>query len=63
MARLEAAFDDAATGIVVFYYRDLFGRLWMATHPWSLFRVRVTIGARHEHHGQSTSHSSALGAL
>jgi len=35
------AFFDNIAGRAVFYWRDGHGRLWMASGPWSLFRVEV----------------------
>lgn len=42
MERVRYAFPDNLTGRPVYYYRDGFGRLFMATSRWGLFRVRCT---------------------
>lgn len=42
MERVRYAFPDVLTGRRVHYYRDEFGRLFMATSRWGLFRVRCT---------------------
>jgi hypothetical protein len=39
MKRLEYRFISLLTGEPVYYYEDTFGRVWMATSAWSLFRV------------------------
>lgn len=33
------AFTDIVSGRPVYYWRDQFGRAWMANGAWSLFRV------------------------
>ena len=37
------AFTDAVSGKAVNYYRDRQGTLWMASGPWSMFRVKANI--------------------
>ena len=41
MERLEYRFRDTITNRPVYYYKDYFGRVWMATGAWSLFRVKL----------------------
>lgn len=36
------AFRDVVTGEMVCYYIDGYGRWWMATNRWALFRVKVS---------------------
>lgn len=40
MKHLGFAFTDVISGKPVSYWRDKFGREWMAVGAWSLFRVR-----------------------
>jgi len=40
MERLEYRFRDTITNRPVYYYKDYFGRVWMATGAWSSFRIR-----------------------
>lgn len=40
MQRLGFAFTDKVSGKPVFYWRDAFGREWMAEHRWAWFRVQ-----------------------
>lgn len=35
------AFNDLFSGESVRYMRDQFGRQWLATGAWSMFRVRI----------------------
>lgn len=46
MERKSYAFFDIVECKPVFYYRDLFGRYWLATSPWAWFRQSVEIGLR-----------------
>ena len=39
---LELGFRDCVVGKPVWYWRDKFGRRWMAFSAWSFFRVRVS---------------------
>lgn len=39
MRLVEPAFTDAVSGEQVGYYRDRFGRFWLATSPWAGFRI------------------------
>ena len=39
MTRLEGAFTDRVSGEPVSYYRDAFGRRWLANDDYSFFRV------------------------
>jgi hypothetical protein len=39
MERVEYLFRDQFNGEHVYYFTDYFGRHWMATNEWSLFRV------------------------
>lgn len=41
MQWLGFAFTDIVSGKAVHYWRDSFGRKWMANGSWSLFRVEV----------------------
>jgi len=47
MKRLEYRFMDHISGNPVYYYEDMFGRIWMATSPWSLFRVARPYGGNY----------------
>lgn len=40
MRRVRHAFADVISGRDVSVYEDKFGRTWLATHEWALFRVR-----------------------
>lgn len=40
MKRLGYDFTDVVTGEEVCYYLDAFGREWLATSPWSGFRMK-----------------------
>lgn len=42
MERMEYLFKDTITNRHVYYYRDYFGRVWMATGAWASFRVKPT---------------------
>lgn len=42
MRIIRYAFDDCVLGGAIYYCRDSYGRIWMATGPWSWFRVRIT---------------------
>ena len=44
MRRTGCAFVDRVTGRWVEYYRDRFGREWMAQSRWALFRVPRNTG-------------------
>lgn len=39
MTRVDYAFTDSVTGAGVWYYRDKFGRNWLAENAWSRFRM------------------------
>lgn len=39
MKRLSYRFTDHISGKCVYHYEDLYGRVWMATSSWALFRV------------------------
>ena len=41
MQRQDYRFTDVVSGKPVFHFRDFFGRLWLAEHPWALFRVEA----------------------
>lgn len=41
MKRRKYRFTDIISGNPVYYYEDKFGRIWMATSAWALFRVEV----------------------
>jgi hypothetical protein len=41
MVRMEYRFTDHVSGKPVYYYKDAFGRVFMATGAWSLFRVAL----------------------
>lgn len=41
MTRVGFAFTDTVVNEPVYYYRDTFGRLWMAQGAWARFRVGV----------------------
>ncbi len=45
MKRVGFAFTDRVSGRSVNYYRDRYGRYWMAEHGWALFRVRSNLTA------------------
>lgn len=45
MRREGFAFVDRISGKSVCYYTDAFRRRWLATGPWSLFRVQTVGGA------------------
>lgn len=50
MVREHFAFTDVVTGEPVNCYRDAYGRRWLATSPWALFRVSLD-AARGEDNG------------
>lgn len=39
MVRGEYRFIDVVSGEPVYYFNDQWGRTWLATKPWSIFRV------------------------
>lgn len=39
MTRGEFRFVDIVSGRPIYYFHDLYGRLWLAERPWSRFRV------------------------
>jgi len=41
MKRLSYRFTDQVSGKPVYHYEDLYGRVFMATSRWALFRVRA----------------------
>ena len=46
MERGAFRFTDCISGKPVYYFADHYGRVWLATHAWSWFRVRKpTTGA------------------
>ena len=48
MKRVEYRFTDMITGHPVYYYEDTFGRIWMATSAWALFRVPQPYGGHYD---------------
>ena len=48
MKRLDYRFTDHISGDPVYYYEDTFGRIWMATSAWALFRVAKPYGGSYD---------------
>ena len=48
MRRLDYRFTDHISGDPVYYYEDTFGRIWMATSAWALFRVARPYGGSYD---------------
>lgn len=44
MKQGEYRFDSMLYGESVYYFTDYYGRKWLATHKWSLFRVAALKG-------------------
>jgi hypothetical protein len=49
MSLIGEAFRDVVSGRMVYYYRDLFGRGWMAENRWAKFRVSCPLAEQTEH--------------